>query len=89
MLNIQIDENEVKQLYLEKVEEKLKEVDSELVFWDRKELIRRTCISWNTIQEKFFYDPRFPKHKIGNKWYFPADETKKFLLQWISEQPTH
>ena len=88
MLNIQVDENEARQLYLERLEEKLKEIDSELVFWDSKELMRRTCMSWNTIQDKFFFDPRFPKFKVGQKWMFPAEETKRFLLQWLREQPT-
>lgn len=83
MLDIQIDENEVRQLYLKKLEEKIKEIDSELVFWDTNELKRRTCMSWNTIQEKFFYHPDFPKYKIGGKWYFPAQETKQFLLEWL------
>mgnify|MGYP001239099667 FL=1 len=87
MLNIEIDENEVRGLYLEKLEEKIREVDAEKVFWDTNELKRRTCLSWNTIQETFFYDPRFPKFKVGKKWMFPAEETKKFLLQWIREQP--
>ena len=87
MLNIQIDENEVRNLYLEMLEEKIREVDAEMVFWDANELKRRTCLSWNTIQDKFFYDPRFPKFKVGQKWLFPAEETKKFLLQWLREQP--
>lgn len=87
MLSVQIDEQEVRQLYLEKLEEKVKEVDKELVFWSRKELMRRTCLSWNTIQDHFFFDPRFPKYKVGAKWLFPAEEAKKFLLQWLSEQP--
>lgn len=87
MLNIEIDENEVRNLYLEMLEEKIREVDAEMVFWDANELKRRTCLSWNTIQDKFFYDPRFPKFKVGQKWLFPAEETKKFLLQWLREQP--
>lgn len=87
MLNVQIDEQEVKKMALEKIEELLKDVEKELVFWSRQELIRRTCLSWNTIQEYFFFDPRFPKHKIGNKWMFPAQATKQFLLTWLSEQP--
>lgn len=87
MLNIEIDENEVRELYLKRLEEKIKEIDNELVFWDTNELKRRTCLSWNTIQDKFFYDPRFPKFKVGQKWLFPAEETKKFLLQWLREQP--
>lgn len=43
-------------------------------------------MSWNTIQENFFYDPRFPKHKIGSKWYYPAKEAEEFLLVWFEEQ---
>jgi hypothetical protein len=88
MLNIQIDEQEVKQLYLAKLEEKLKHIETDLLFWDTSELRRRTCLSWNTIQREFFYDPRFPKRKVGGKWLFPAEATKAFLLTWLSEQPT-
>ncbi|RKO63230.1 group-specific protein [Caldibacillus debilis] len=86
MLSIQIDEQEVKHILLEKLEEKIKEIDTELVFWDSKELMRRTCMSWNTIQKEFFFDPRFPKFKVGGKWYFPAQETKSFLLEWLKER---
>lgn len=89
MLNVQIDEQEVKKLAIEKIEEMLKDVEKDLVFWSRQELIRRTCLSWNTIQEHFFFDSRFPKYKVGNKWVFPADETKRFLLTWLSEQTKH
>lgn len=85
MLSVQVDEKEVRKLYLAKVEEKVKEIDAELVFWDANELKRRTCMSWGTIQKEFFFDPRFPKFKVGGKWYFPSHETKKFLLQWLSE----
>ncbi|MED3965021.1 group-specific protein [Niallia circulans] len=86
MLSIQIDQNEVKQMYMEKLKEKISEVDAELVYWDANELKRRTCMCWNTIQKEFFFDPRFPKYKVGNKWYFPADNAKQFLLQWITER---
>jgi len=71
---------------LEKIEEKLKEVELDLVFWDSAELKRRTCTSWNTIQDTFFHDPRFKKVKIGGKWYFPAKDTQQFLLEWLEEQ---
>lgn len=86
MLHIQINEEEARQLFLERIEEKLKGFDAELVFWDSKELCRRTCMSWNFIQNQFFFDPRFPKKKIGSKWVFPAAETKEFLLKWLKEQ---
>lgn len=88
MISVQIDESEVRQLCREKITEMIKEVDAEYVFWDAAELRRRTCMSWNFIQDQFFFDPRFPKRKIGSKWYFPARETRLFLEKWLQEQPT-
>ncbi len=41
MLNIQVDERAIRRLYLEKLEEKLKEVDAEFVFWDTSELKKK------------------------------------------------
>lgn len=87
MLSVNIDEKEVRNLLKEKVQEILKEADAEYIFWDASELKRRTCMSWNFIQDQFFFDPRFPKRKIGSKWYFPARETREFLEEWLSEQP--
>lgn len=86
MIEVSVDEIEVRKLALEKVEEHLKKMDQELVFWDRKELIRRTCMSWSTIQKEFLYHPDFPKRKIGTKWLFPAEEAKQFLLNWLDEE---
>ncbi|MEH6945048.1 group-specific protein [Bacillus sp. JJ722] len=83
MLKIEIDEIELREIYLKQIKEKLKEIDTELLFWDSRELERRTCMSWNTIQKEFFFEPGFPKHKVGGKWYFPAKATKEFLLSWI------
>ncbi|WP_034763679.1 group-specific protein [Rossellomorea vietnamensis] len=85
MINIDINEEAARELYLQKLEERIKEVDVELVYWDSRELKRRTCLSWNTIQKEFFYHPDFPKYKIGHKWMFPAQDTKKFLLQYLRE----
>lgn len=85
MIEVSIDENEVRKLALEKVEEHLKKMDQELTFWNRKELVRRTCLSWSTIQKEFLYHPDFPRRKVGTKWLFPADKTKEFLLNWLEE----
>jgi hypothetical protein len=87
LFEIVVDEKEVKDIVKEQISKKLDGMDLDLVFWDRKELMRRSCLSWNSIQKYFFSDPRFPKHKIGYKWYFPAEETKIFLLMWLGEQP--
>jgi hypothetical protein len=43
-------------------------------------------MSWDTIQATFFFDPRFPKRKVGGKWYYPVRETRQFLETWLDEQ---
>jgi hypothetical protein len=86
LLNVQIDEEKALEIYQEKVAEAVKEFDGELVFWDSKELCKRTCMSWKFIQEQFFYDPRFIKTKVGSKWLFPAKEAREFLQIWIREK---
>lgn len=86
MISVEIDEVQIMRLARERIEETLKKVDSELVFWDAQELKNRTCMSWNFIQDQFFHDPRFPKRKIGTKWYFPAREARAFLETWLAEQ---
>ena len=83
MIHIQVDEDEVRDLYLKAIDEKVEKVDAELTFWDTKELKRRTRMSWNTIQDTFFYDENFPKYKVGGKWFYPAKEANQFLLEWL------
>ncbi|MBE0342400.1 group-specific protein [Paenibacillus sp. 28ISP30-2] len=86
MIKISVDEIEARKLIQEKVAELVKVVDAEYVFWDTKELRKRTCMSWNAILNTFFHDPRFIKRKVGKKWYFPARETRAFLEMWLLEQ---
>lgn len=87
IVSINVDEAEVMKLCRERIGELIKEVDAEFVFWDTAELKKRTCLSWNTIQDQFFFDPQFPKHKVGSKWFFPAKETRAFLIKWLDSQP--
>jgi hypothetical protein len=89
LLDIQINEEEVRELYIQKLEERMKQIENSMLFWDTNELKRQTCMSWNTLQREFFFDQRFPKFKVGGRWMFPADATKKFLLEWIKEQPRY
>ena len=83
---MQVDEEVIKQLYKDAIDEKLKDFDKDLIYWDTKELKRRTTLSWSTIQATFFFDENFPKVKLGSKWLFPAKETEAFLEKWLSEK---
>lgn len=86
VFTVNVDEKYVEELYLQKLEERMKELDSAVTLWDAKELRRQTNMSWNTIQDQFFFHPDFPKRKVGNKWYFPAKKARAFILDWIEEK---
>ncbi|MGK9252396.1 group-specific protein [Paenibacillus humicus] len=86
MVSVQLDEAQLKQICKKQIGDMLREYDAELVFWDAAELQRRTQMSWNTIQDYFFFDPRFPKRKLRGKWYFPARQARDFLEAWLDEQ---
>ncbi|MGG2933496.1 hypothetical protein ABEO66_04815 [Bacillus pacificus] len=86
MLDIKVDEQKIEGIFLEELRKRLDNIEQRKTFWDMKELCRQTSMSGSSIREYFFYDERFPKFKIGGKWYFPALEAEKFLLMWIKEQ---
>jgi phage pi2 protein 07 len=86
MLQIQVDQHEVKKLYEDAIDKHLEKIDNEKIYWDSKELKRRVSMSWGTILEHFFSDPNFPKVKIGGKWYFHAERTKEYLNKWFEEK---
>lgn len=85
MLEINIDQKAIEKQYLEELKKRLDQADKTRTLWDMKELCRQTCMSENTIKDKFFYDEEFPKFRIGGKWYMIAEETQAFLLQWVRE----
>jgi phage pi2 protein 07 len=89
LLNIQVDQTSIEKHFQEELKKHLEEISNRTVFWDMKELCRQTCMSEPFIKEHFFFDPRFPKYRVGRKWLFPARETEKFLYEWLKEQPSH
>jgi len=85
LIQLQIDQEQLKELYMNEVKKRLDQIEQEVTYWDAKELRRQTNMSWNTIQDKFFHNPDFPKFSTGNKWYFPAKECRAFLERWARE----
>lgn len=86
MLEVKLDEHYIEETFREELKKRLDELQSQDVFWDMKTLSEKTKMSVSTIKDTFFYDDRFIKKKVGQKWYFPADETKRFLLMWLNER---
>lgn len=86
MISVNVDETQLNTIIQTELQKKMHELEHSYTFWDTKELRRRTCMSWGTIQDTFFHDEDFPKAKIGGKWYFPAKEANEFLIGWLGEQ---
>lgn len=85
-----IDEVKLEKELKKQLQLKLETLEAELlveeVFWDMNDLQKKTKMSINTMKDHFFYDEDFPKYQVGRKWYFPAKETREFLLKWLKEQ---
>jgi hypothetical protein len=89
MFEVQFDEKRIEEMMLAEIQKRLQHLEAKHTFWSLEDLCNQTSMSINNIKEKFFYDPRFPKYKVGGRWLMPAKETEAFLLQWIKEQPRH
>lgn len=86
MIQVKLDEDYIEKKFQEELKTRLDRLQYEKTFWDMNELCKQTNMSVNTIKDNFFYDDDFPKHKVGGKWYFPSEETREFLLEWIKNQ---
>lgn len=86
LIEVKLDEQYIEEAFRQELKKRLDQLENETVFWDMKDLQKNTRMSVNTIKDTFFYDERFPKVKVGQKWYFPVQETKQFLLMWLKEQ---
>lgn len=85
MINVEIDQEQLKELYLHKVEEHLKEIDLEVFFMDSKQLANYLNMSWNTIVSHLLYDEDFPKVRLGSKWLFNRKEVQEFMKNYYVE----
>ena len=86
---IQFDKKFVEEIIRQEMQKKLEGVQLTTMFWDMKELCRQVNLSPVTIKETFFYEPDFPKFRVGKKWLINAKLAEEFLLKWSSRQPKH
>ncbi|MED3824344.1 helix-turn-helix domain-containing protein [Priestia flexa] len=82
MLNISLDENELKKLYLEEVRKRVEKIEEDMFLIDSKELCRMLSLSRPTVEKLFIYDPNFPSMRVGKKWLFNRQEVKEYINRW-------
>lgn len=87
MLQVQINPSFAETILREEIQKNIEQVSIKTLFWDMKELCRQVQMSETFVKEQFFYNPDFPKFRVGKKWLMPAKQTEEFLLAWIAQQP--
>ncbi len=82
MLNISLDEDELKKLYLEEVRKRVEEIEEDMFLIDTKELCRMLSLSRPTVEKLFIYNPNFPAMRVGKKWLFNRQQVKEYINRW-------
>ncbi|MGM0899410.1 MAG: helix-turn-helix domain-containing protein [Bacillota bacterium] len=82
MIHIELNEQELKGIYIKMVEQRLTELEAETFFLDSKQLQKFTGMGWNSIVAYLLSDPKFPSLRLGNKWLFPRQEVEKYLQRY-------
>ncbi|UJF27448.1 helix-turn-helix domain-containing protein [Planococcus sp. 107-1] len=82
MIQVQIDEAELKTMYLAKLEERMKEIEGEVFFMSSKELCRYVGMSWTNVVTHLLSDPEYPACRLGNKWLFPRKEVSEYMQKY-------
>lgn len=79
MFQIQVDENQLKELYLAKVDEKLKQLEQDVFFMNSKQLQKYLNMSWSSIEKLFLHDPDFGAVRLGSRWLFHKETVITYM----------
>ena len=82
MVEIKLDDDELKELYLAEVQKRLDEIQLQSFLMDTKQLCKMLSLSWPTVEKLFIRDPNFPKMRIGSKWLFNRKEVEAYIDHW-------
>jgi excisionase family DNA binding protein len=85
MIEIKLDDDQLKELYLAEVQKRLDKFEIESLLMDSKQLCKFLSLSWPTVQQNFIIDPNFPSIRLGNKWLFNRKEVQEYINHWSIE----
>jgi predicted DNA-binding transcriptional regulator AlpA len=85
IIHLSLDEEGLKELYLNEVQKHLEKIEMDTVLLDSKQLCQILNLSWPTIEKLFLNDPNFPKIRVGKKWVFNRGEVKDYIDRWSIE----
>lgn len=88
-VKMQIDDDALEQQILKQIDEKMKVIGMDKLFYSLDDLMQITSFSKGHIMNTFFDDFRFKqiRRKVGRKWVFPVAETNQFLKNGLQSNP--
>ncbi|MCQ6277410.1 DNA-binding protein [Bacillus sp. V3B] len=86
MLEIKLDDEELKALYLAEVQKRLDKIELQSMLMDTKQLCKMLSLSWPTVEKLFLSDPNFPSIRIGKKWIFNRKQVQDYIDRWSIEK---
>ncbi|OKL37602.1 hypothetical protein [Domibacillus mangrovi] len=85
MIEIKIDEDELRSIYLVEVQRRLDKIESESLLMTGAELKKYLNLSWPTISELFLWRDDFKRIKVGSKYLFFKPDVDVFIEKWVRE----
>jgi excisionase family DNA binding protein len=85
MIEIKLDDEVLKDLYLAEVQKRLDKFELQTLLMDSKQLCKLLSLSWPTVEKLFLCDPKFPKIRVGSKWLFNRKEVEHYIDNWSIE----
>ena len=85
MIELHIDTDELKALYIAKLDERMKEIEQDVFFMNSKQLQKYLNMGWNSIQEHLLHDPEFGAIKLGSRWLFNKKQVDVFMQRYYEE----
>lgn len=79
MIQVQIDELQLKAMYLEKLEERLKEIEETVFFMNSKQLTAYLNMSWASVEKHMLHDEEFGAIRLGQKWLFHKKTVDEYM----------
>lgn len=85
MITLNINEEMLKEMYNQKIEEYLSTVERESMFMTFNDLVKYLNMSNVSIREFLLWRNDFPKIRLGSKWLFPRKEVAAFMMKYLEE----
>ncbi|MCM3363184.1 DNA-binding protein [Niallia sp. MER TA 168] len=85
MIEVKLDEKEIKNMYQDAIQKRLEEMDLESILMDTKQLCKTLSLSWPTVEKLFLSDPNFPSLRVGKKWLFNRKQVQEYVDRWYMD----